>query len=202
MKVFLQNIALFVILTLAFSALTGCSGGNNTSVNNTETTTSNNTTTSTSPAKPKINYPPAPSAIMQADVKLLDDTTFKLQDKKGKVILVNLWATWCGPCIKEMPHLVAMHEKYKDKQFEVIGLNTDGETKAQIDKFAADQKLNYPLGWADGKLVSEFIKVTRLQGIPQSLLFNREGQLTGMFVGGSPETIIKMKETVEKIVNE
>jgi thiol-disulfide isomerase/thioredoxin len=205
MKVVLKNIALFVVLAFAFSALTGCTGAGNTPVAN------NSTTGSATPErvgnvnvseKPKVNYPPAPSAIMQADIKLLDDSTFKLQDKKGKVVLVNLWATWCGPCIEEMPHLIEMHDKYKDKNFEVIGLNSDDETKEQIDGFAAKQKLNYPLGWAEGKLVNEFVKVSRLNGIPQTLLINREGQLTGVFTGGGRKTIDKMKETVEKVVGE
>ncbi len=202
MKVFLQNIALFVILTLAFSALTGCNGGGNTSVNNAETTTTGNSNASTSPAKPKGDYPPAPSAIMQADIKLLDDTTFKLQDKKGKVLLVNLWATWCQPCLAEMPHLVEMQEKFRDKGLEIIGLDVDPETKKEIETFAAKQKLNYTLGWADDKLQTEFVKVTRLNGIPQTLLINRDGQLRGMFTGGSPSVIMKMKETVEKAINE
>lgn len=201
MKFFLQNIALFVILTIAFSALTGCTGGNNTSVNAPETTTGN-TTTNASPAKPKTVYPPAPSAIMQADIKLLDDTTFKLQDKKGKILLVNLWATWCLPCIEEMPHLVEMQEKYRDKGLEIIGLDVDPETKKQIEEFAAKQKLNYTLGWAEDKLQIEFVKVTRLEGIPQTILINREGQLRGIFTGGGKNTIIKMKETVEKVINE
>lgn len=205
MKVLLKNIALFVVLAFTFSALTGCSGTNDTAVVN------NSTSGSTTPEKvgnvnvsdkPKVNYPPAPAAIMQSDIKLLDDSTFKLQDKKGKIILANLWATWCGPCIEEMPHLIEMHEKYKDKGFEVIGLNTDDETKEQIDAFAAKQKLNYPLGWADSKLINEFVKVSRLNGIPQTLLINRDGQLTGVFTGGGKKTIEKMKETVEKIVNE
>jgi thiol-disulfide isomerase/thioredoxin len=149
-----------------------------------------------------VNYPPAPAALAQADVKRLDGTIYKLADKKGKVVLVNLWATWCGPCIGEMPHLVEMQEKYKDKGFEVIGLDTDDESKEDIEAFAAKQKLNYELGWADGKLMSEFVKLSKLQGIPQSILLNREGQLTGVFTGGGPKTIAKMKETVEKIMSE
>ena len=139
---------------------------------------------------------------MQADVKNLDNTTYKLQDKKGKVVLVNLWATWCGPCIAEMPHLNEMQEKYRDKGFEIIGLNTDDESKDAIDAFAAKQKLNYQLGWADGPMMGEFVKLTKLAGIPQSILINREGQLTGVFTGGGPKVIGQMKETVEKIVNE
>ena len=201
MKFFLQNIALFVILTIAFSALTGCNGGNKVSIQNTETS-SNGSANAASPDKPKSVYPPAPSAIMQADIKLLDDTTFKLQDKKGKVLLVNLWATWCQPCLEEMPHLVEMQEKYRDQGLEVIGLDVDPETKQQIEAFAAKQKLNYTLGWADDKLQTEFVKVTRLNGIPQTLLINRNGELRGIFTGGGKNTIVKMKETVEKALNE
>ena len=200
MKFFLKNIALFIVLAFAFSALVSCTGTKTASVN--ESNTPANADNS-APAKPKINYPPAPSAIMQSDIKMIDDTTFKLSDKKGKVVLVNLWATWCMPCVKEMPHLVEMQEKYRDKGFEIIGLDQDeGETKEQIEEFAAKRKLNYQLGWVDGAMYNEFVKVTRLNGIPQSILINREGQLTGVFTGGSPSVIEKMKETVEKIVNE
>jgi thiol-disulfide isomerase/thioredoxin len=201
MKFFLQNIALFVIFTIAFSALTGCTGGANTS-GNTPETTSNGSTNAAAPDKPKSVYPPAPSAIMQADIKLLDDTTFKLQDKKGKVLLVNLWATWCQPCLAEMPHLVEMQEKYRDKGLEIIGLDVDPETKQQIEAFAAKQKLNYTLGWADDKLQTEFVKVTKLPGIPQTILINRNGETRGIFTGGSQRVILSMKETVEKAINE
>lgn len=197
MKFFLQNIALFVIFTIAFSALTGCSGGNSVSIQNTETTSN-----AASPDKPKSVYPPAPSAIMQADIKLLDDTTIKLQDKKGKVLLVNLWATWCQPCLAEMPHLVEMQEKYRDQGLEIIGLDVDPETKQQIEAFAAKQKLNYTLGWADDKLQTEFVKVTKLAGIPQTILINRNGETRGIFTGGGQRVISQMKETVEKAINE
>lgn len=150
--------------------------------------------------KPSAEYPPAPKAMMENQIKRLDGSTYTLNDKKGKVVLVNLWATWCGPCIGEMPHLNEMQEKFGPQGFEVIGLNTDDESKTDIDTFAEKQKLKYELGWADGKLMSEFVKISRLQGIPQSVLINRDGQLTGVFTGGSKKTIDKMKETVEKIV--
>lgn len=206
MNIVLKNIALFIVLTLAFSALTACSGTKNAGLGENSTAPANSTNPS-SPDKPKINYPPAPSAIMQADIKNLDGTTFKMQDKKGKVVLINLWGIWCAPCIAEMPHLIEMQEKYKDKNFEVLGLNVgdeDGkeEPKENIEKFSLERKLNYPLGYADDRLMNEFVKVSRLAGVPQSLLINRDGQLTGVFTGGGPKTIEKMKETVEKIVNE
>lgn len=199
MKVLLKNLGLFIVLSFVFSALISCTGSPTAPADN--STVSANTNDA-SPEKKKINYPPAPSAIMQADVKLLDGTTFKLQDKKGKVVLVNLWATWCGPCINEMPHLNEMQEKFKDKGFEIIGLDIDEESKEEIDAFAAKQKLNYQLGWSGNAVKNEFVKVTKLDGIPQSILINRDGQLTGVFTGGSPSVVNKMKETVEKIVNQ
>lgn len=195
MKFLLKNLALFIFLSLAFSALTSCTS--------TQTAPAGNETSTDQPTdKKKIVYPPAPQAIMTADVKNLDSTVYKLQDKKGKVVLVNLWATWCGPCIGEMPHLIEMQEKYRDKGFEIIGLDTDDEGKEEIEAFAAKQKLNYQLGWANMDIMTEFVKLSKMNGIPQSILINREGQLTGVFTGGSPKVINLMKETVERIVNE
>lgn len=197
MKSLFTKLVLFIALSIVFSSLTACT--------NTQTASNDNNSaanTNTSSEKPKVNYPPVAAAIMQAENRLLDDSILKLEDKKGKVILVNLWATWCGPCRAEMPHLVELQEKYKDQGFEIIGLDTDPESKEQIQDFAKEMKLNYTLGWADETLANEMVKITRLNGIPQSILINREGQLTGIFTGGSMKVVNKLKETVEKIVSE
>jgi thiol-disulfide isomerase/thioredoxin len=201
MKFVLKNLALFVFLSLAFSALTSCTSTSTAPAGN-DTSTAPPNSTEQPTDKKKIVYPPAPQAIMQADVKNLDETTYKLQDKKGKVVLVNLWATWCGPCIGEMPHLIEMQEKYRDQGFEIIGLDTDDESKEEIEAFAAKHKLNYQLGWANSDIMTEMVKLSKMNGIPQSILINREGQLTGVFTGGSPKVVNLMKETVERIVTE
>lgn len=180
-------------MSIAFSGLTAC----------TNTATTENGSTETSKATQNSNYPPAPAAIMQADIKDLDGNSFKLEDKKGKVVLVDLWATWCGPCVEAMPDLIELQDKYRDKNFEVIGLDTDEEeTPDYIKAFARKKNLNYQLGYADAKMMSEFIKVTRLQGIPQSILINRDGRMVGIFPGGGKRVMAQIKETVEKTVNE
>ena len=183
MKRFFTNLVLFTAMSVAFSGLTSC----------TNTATTENGSAETSKATQNSNYPPAPSAIMQADIKDLDGNTFKLEDKKGKVVLVDLWATWCGPCRDAMPDLIALQDKYKDKNFEIIGLDTDEEeTPEQIKAFAQAKKLNYQLGYADAKMMSEFIKVTRLQGIPQSILINRDGRMVGIFPGGGKRVMAQI----------
>jgi cytochrome c-type biogenesis protein len=196
MKDLIKNFTIFVLLCVVFSSLTGCQ---------TASTESGSTTTETKKNDP--GYPAAPAAIAQTEIKMIDNATFKLEDKKGKVILFNLWGTWCQPCIREMPHLIELQEKYKDKGFEIIGLSVGNqdmqpESEEEIKIFAEKHKLNYQLGYADSKLFEEFIKISKMAGVPQSLLINRDGKVTGVFTGGGQNVIVSMKETVEKMVNE
>jgi thiol-disulfide isomerase/thioredoxin len=197
MKRFFTNLVLFTILSIAFSGFTACTS-NTTSPSNVSGDLNSQTSTETK----NDNYPPVPSGILQAEIRDLDGNTYKLEDKKGKVVLVDLWATWCGPCVAAMPELVALQEKYKDKNFEIIGLDIDEETPEQIKAFAQTKNLNYPLGYADDKLEYEFYKVTRLQAIPQSILINRNGKMVGIFPGGGSTVMAKIKNAVEKAVNE
>ncbi len=204
MKNLFTNIVLFVWLSIIFSGFTACSNAVTTQkgpVNETAPAVQNTNATETTEIK-KNNFPPVPTGILQSEIKDLEGNTFKIEDKKGKVILINLWATWCGPCRAEMPELVAMQEKYRDKGFEVIGLDTDDESVEEIKAFAEKMKLNYQLGYADGKMLSEFIKITRLSGIPQTMIINREGKMVLVIGGGGIRAVNNIKEMVEKTVNE
>ncbi len=205
MKNLFKNVFFFAVLCVAFSGLTACTNTATTQkgpeIEISSNKDSNSNTTAATETK-NSNYPPVPTGILQTEIKDLEGNTFKVEDKKGKVVLLNLWATWCGPCRAEMPELVAMQEKYRDKGFEVHGLNTDDESVEDIKAFAEQMKLNYPLGYANGKMLSEFIKVTRLSGIPQTIIINREGKMTFAVGGGGQRVVNQMKEAVEKTVNE
>jgi thiol-disulfide isomerase/thioredoxin len=205
MKDLLKNFAIFLALSLVFSTLTGCPTASTQKGPGDETKT--NSVSTETKRSDDSGYPAPPAAIAQADIKMVDGSTFKLEEKKGKVILFNLWGIWCGPCIQEMPHLVQIQEKYKDKNFEIIGLNVgdeDGneETAENINAFVQKQNLNYQIGYADRKLFEQFAKVSKLAGVPQSVLINREGKMIGVFSGGGASVINSMKETVDKAMAE
>ena len=208
MKEIIRNLFLFVIFAFAFSALTNC-GGSSSNVATGNDSTATNTGGSTSSASPEVakektpsEYPPLASSVAQADIKNLDGSTFKVADKKGKVILLNMWATWCGPCRGEMPALVKLQNEYGSKGFEIVGLNTDDEDVNQIKEFAQSMNLNYTLAWADTKTQVELLKISKFQGIPQSFLIDRDGNLRGVFTGGGASTIQKLDELVPKVVSE
>lgn len=147
-------------------------------------------------------YPKLASAVATAEIKALDGSVYTLNDKAGKVLLVNLWATWCGPCRSEIPALVRMQEIHGPQGFEVIGLNTDEEEVQLINDFATELKINYPIAYGDTKLQSSMLKVSKFPGIPQSFLIDRGGRLRGVFRGANPADIRKMEEIVAKVVNE
>lgn len=147
-------------------------------------------------------YPKLASAVATAQIKGLDGSTYTLNDKTGKILLVNLWATWCGPCRFEIPALVRMQEKHGPQGFEVLGLNTDDEELQLINDFAAELKVNYPIAYADTGLQASMLKISKFPGIPQSFLIDRDGRLRGVFKGANPADIRKMEEVVAKVVNE
>src|SRR5215212_2742407 len=118
-------------------------------------------------AKPQETKPAAPAAAAQTatgtDVGAqmpeysaiwLDGSKFELESKRGRVVLLNLWATWCGPCRFEIPELQQIHDRYAPKNFEVIGVSVDESGVESVRDFVKEQEMTYPVVLdAEGKLV-------------------------------------------------
>jgi thiol-disulfide isomerase/thioredoxin len=142
-----------------------------------------------------------PAAVMQTSFKLVDGEARKLADYSGKVLVVDLWATWCRPCRQEIPHLIEMANEYKDKGVEVIGLTTeDPEMDEQLVRdFSQQFKINYPVGWAEP--ISEGLMNGR-DGIPQTIIIGRDGKVKRHFVGFSGASVPELKAALDEAVAE
>ncbi len=100
-----------------------------------------------------------------------------LTDYKGKVVVINFWATWCGPCHLETPWLVELREQYHKQGFEIIGVSVDslGEyDPAEISEFIKEHKVGYPIVMATKEMVNAFGPVT---GLPTTLVIDRQGKI-------------------------
>jgi thiol-disulfide isomerase/thioredoxin len=136
-------------------------------------------------------YDPAavPAEMDDAELMALDGKTFKISDFRGKVVVINLWATWCGFCKKEMPDLVELNEQYKDKGVEFIGLNADNEKLPEVEKFVSDYQVQYRIGWMDGDVNS----VLSPQGLPSTYIITRDGKFHWAVNGAASQERIRTK---------
>ena len=154
------------------------------------------------------DYPPLKADVADFPIEMIDGTPSKISDRKGKVVLVNLWATWCGFCRVEMPHLITMQNQYADKGFTILGLDIGDQNTAKpepvddIKNFASTMGLNYEIARIDQAMTQRFQQISRFSGVPQSFLIDREGRLRGVFLGGSTGAIAQMESIVNKVVNE
>ena len=106
----------------------------------------------------------------------------KLADYKGKVVVLDFYATWCEPCRAETPHLVNLQKQYGDKGLQVIGLNVGGDDdRAQVPAYAKEFGIQYPLAYPDDDLVDQLLSDN--QNIPQSFVYDRNGKLIKRFIG-------------------
>lgn len=156
------------------------------------------------PAAPPPALAPLPASLMTTELKTIDGKTIKLSDYAGKVVVVNLWATWCGPCRIEIPHLIELAEEYKGR-VEVIGLtNEDPVGDAEkVKEFVRKQNINYTVGWATSEFSLGLMLGQVRNSIPQSFVITRDGYVFKRFVGFSPsQTPPQMREAIEQAVNE
>jgi thiol-disulfide isomerase/thioredoxin len=101
---------------------------------------------------------------------------------KGNVVLVNFWATWCGPCKRELPDLIALHNEYKGKDVKIIGISVDRDANVLelVRNFAAEANLTYPIVIDNGDLEMAF---GGIRGIPTSFFVNKNGEIVKKMIG-------------------
>jgi peroxiredoxin len=107
----------------------------------------------------------------------LDGKTWTLRDLRGKVVLVNFWATWCPPCRKEMPDLDALYNRFKDQGLVILAI--DDEEVGKIKPYLTEHPVTYPVLLDPGRKVNQAFRV---DGIPKSFVYNREGKLVSQSI--------------------
>ena len=152
------------------------------------------------PAPPAVtDLPPEVSVAPLKDAK---GASFKLADFFGKVMVVNLWATWCGPCRREIPELVKLHKEFHSRGVEMIGLSTEDPNASaeKVRKFIQDFQIDYRIGWAPVEVGAPLMQGH--EAIPQIFVISRDGRILKRFVGFSPaNTYAELRQAIEDALN-
>lgn len=130
----------------------------------------------TSQAKAVEKRNPAPGFTL----KDVDGHSVKLADLKGKVVLLNFWATWCGPCKIEIPWFVEFQKQYKDQGFTVLGVAVDDEGWQVVRPYIASRGVNYPVMIGDD-LVQQLYG--GIEALPTTFVIDRQGRIAATHVG-------------------
>ncbi len=117
-----------------------------------------------------------------ADFSLQDmqGKTHRLADYRGKWVLVNFWATWCPPCLKEIPELVSLHDAHHRKDLVVFGIAMDSGSNQEVADFAKAHGISYPVVMGDRRTASQF---GQIEALPVSYLYNPKGEPAGYQAG-------------------
>ncbi|MBA4310690.1 MAG: hypothetical protein C0425_10200 [Chlorobiaceae bacterium] len=129
-----------------------------------------------------------------ADFSLQSTTgkTIKLSDYKGKIVILDFWATWCPPCRKGIPDLIAIQNEFKNDVV-VIGISVDKDTKDEVPQFMKDFKINYPVVFYTDKVIKDY---GGIEAIPTSFIIDQRGKTVDKHVGLVP------KEAYLKVIRE
>jgi cytochrome c biogenesis protein CcmG/thiol:disulfide interchange protein DsbE len=131
------------------------------------------------PSMGKIDLIEPAKRTAAADFKLVDSNgaSVKLSDYKDRVVLVNFWATWCGPCQVEIPWFKEFEQTYKDRGFAVLGVSADEDGWAAVKPYLEAKKINYRVVLDDQKMPAPFHDV---QTLPSSFFIDRQGRIAAI----------------------
>lgn len=128
-----------------------------------------------------------PESLRERQIKGIDKApSFRLSDFQGKVIVINLWASWCGPCRREFPEYEKVRKSYEGREVEFVALTTEDprESSNEVNKFLRQVNLGFRLGWADRDM-ARFLMNGR-GAIPQTIVLDSNGRVIKQWSGYSP----------------
>lgn len=139
------------------------------------------------------------AACISAPPPSTNENTFgrtQLTAYKGKVLLLDFYATWCEPCRVETPHLVTLHQRYQSRGLQIIGLNVGGsDDHEQVPAFAKEFGIQFPLAIPDDEFADEYLGIN--QNIPQTFVLDRQGKVVKRIVGYSEQSAAELDRVIE-----
>ncbi|MDH5405631.1 MAG: TlpA family protein disulfide reductase [Candidatus Aminicenantes bacterium] len=119
----------------------------------------------------------------------LEGKTVKLSDFKGNVIILDFWATWCPPCVQEIPHFIELYEQYKENGFQMIGIAIQSGSATNVKQFVEKHGINYPILMGNKEITREY---GGINAIPTTFVIDRQGRIVEKYIG------YRAKEIFEK----
>jgi len=131
-------------------------------------------------------------------LKSLEGSNLRLEEYRGQVVLINFWASWCGPCRQEMPLLDRLHHRYEDTGFAVLGINVEGEIKP-AQEIVDKTNVTFPVLIDEDQKVSEMYN---LEAMPSTVVVDRDGVVRYIHRGYKPGDEAKYVEVVKALIQE
>jgi cytochrome c biogenesis protein CcmG/thiol:disulfide interchange protein DsbE len=122
--------------------------------------------------------------------KTADGKVYDLSKLKGKVVIVNFWATWCGPCRKEIPDFIEFYKGYKEKGLEILGVSLDREGWEKVTPFLKQTPINYPIVLGNGEIAGKFSK---FNAIPTTFIIDKSGNIVDEHTGVMTKSQLEAK---------
>jgi len=139
--------------------------------------------------------PPAPNFTLQG----LDGRMVSLSDHKGKVVLLNIWATWCPPCVSETPSIDKLYKMLKDEDFELLAVSVDEGGKKVVENFMEKKNLSFPVLLDPEGHVARLYRTT---GVPESFIIRKDGTVDSKIEGAIDWTSPKVLKYFQKLMQE
>ena len=132
------------------------------------------------------------------EAELADGTTLTLSEEEGKVILLNFWATWCNPCVEEMPALQHLYDDYNASEVQILAIDC-AETKGEVDGFISDNGYTFPFAYDENGAIGELYPTN---GIPYTVIIDQKGNIAETFIGseGADAQYEKYKAAIDKLL--
>ena len=143
---------------------------------------------------PKEKRPLAPNFTLPS----VDGKTITLSKLRGKVVLLDFWATWCAPCRTAIPHLNDLYKAYRTRGLEIIGVSLDTGSQERVKRFAVSMSIQYPIIMADDNVLKDY----GIAPIPTTFLIDRNGHISNKWVGFSQSLMIKISAETERLLSQ